>query len=142
GSVESGYSAGGFYAGKIPAATFFSTVPFGPQTGELLAWMKFGGGQELQDEIYSAFNVKAIPGCSINAPEAGGWFRREIKSIDDLKGLKMRFYGLGARVMEKFGVSTQLLAPGDIYPALELGTIDATELSMPSVDLKSGFHQV
>jgi TRAP-type mannitol/chloroaromatic compound transport system substrate-binding protein len=142
GSVEAGYSAGGFYAGKIPAASFFSTVPFGPQTGEFLAWMKFGGGHELQDEIYAPFQVKAYPACSINAPEASGWFRKEIKSIDELKGLKMRFYGLGARVMEKFGVSTQLLAPGDIYPALELGTIDATELSMPSVDLKAGFHQV
>jgi TRAP-type mannitol/chloroaromatic compound transport system substrate-binding protein len=142
GSIELGYSAGGFYAGKIPAAAFFSTVPFGPQTGELLAWMKFGGGQELQDEIYAPFNVKGLPACSINAAEAAGWFRHEIKSVEELRGLKMRFYGLGARVMEKFGVSTQLLAPGDIYPALELGTIDAAELSMPSVDLKAGFFQV
>jgi TRAP-type mannitol/chloroaromatic compound transport system substrate-binding protein len=142
GSVEAGYSAGGFYAGKIPAASFFSTVPFGPQTGEFLAWMKFGGGHELQDEIYAPFQVKAYPACSINAPEASGWFRKEIKSIDELKGLKMRFYGLGARVMEKFGVSTQLLAPGDIYPALELGTIDATEFSMPVMDEGLGFHQV
>jgi len=142
GSVDAGYTAGGFHAGKIPAAAFFSTVPFGPQAGEYLAWMKFGGGQQIYEETYAGFGVKGLAGCSINAPEAAGWFRKEIKSVEDLKGLKMRFYGLGARVMEKFGISTQLLAPGDIYPALELGTIDAAELSMPSVDLAAGFHQV
>ena len=142
GSVEVGYSAAPFFVGKIPAASFFGTVPFGPQTGEFLAWMKFGGGQELQDELYAPFKIKGYPACNINAPEASGWFRKEIKSVDDLKGLKMRFAGLGAKVMEKFGVSTQLLAPGDIYPALELGTLDATELSMPSVDIKAGFFTV
>jgi len=142
GSIDAAYTAAGFHAGKIPAGVFFSTVPFGPQTGEYLAWMKFGGGKELHDEIYGQYGVKGFAGCSINAPEASGWFRKEIKSTDDLRGLKMRFYGLGAKVMEKFGVSTQLLAPGDIYPALELGTLDATELSMPSIDVKMGFHNV
>jgi TRAP-type mannitol/chloroaromatic compound transport system substrate-binding protein len=76
------------------------------------------------------------------APEASGWFRKEVKSVEDLRGLKMRFLGLGARVIEKFGVSTQLLVPGDIYPALELGTIDATEFSMPVIDEGLGFHQI
>ncbi len=142
GSIDAAYTAAGFHAGKIPAAVFFSTVPFGPQTGEYLAWMKFGGGKELYDEIYGQYGVKGFAGCSINAPEASGWFRKEIKSVDDLRGLKMRFYGLGAKVMEKFGVSTQLLAPGDIYPALELGTLDATELSFPSMDVKMGFFNV
>ena len=142
GSIDAAYTAAGFHAGKIPAGVFFSTVPFGPQTGEYLAWMKFGGGKELHEEIYGQSGVKGFAGCSINAPEASGWFRKEIKTTDDLRGLKMRFYGLGAKVMEKFGVSTQLLAPGDIYPALELGTLDATELSMPSIDVKMGFHNV
>ena len=76
------------------------------------------------------------------SPEASGWFKKEINSIEDLKGLKMRFFGLGAVVMGKLGVSTQLLAPGDIYPALELGTIDATEFSMPIIDKDFGFHQI
>ena len=80
--------------------------------------------------------------CGIIAPEASGWFREEITSLEDLRGKKMRFFGLGAKVMEKAGVSTQLLAGGDIYPALELGTIDATEFSMPAIDLNLGFYQV
>ena len=74
--------------------------------------------------------------------ESSGWFRKEIKNLDDLRGMKMRFFGLGAKVMEKFGVSTQLLAGGDIYPALELGTLDATEFSYPSLDKSLGFYQI
>ncbi len=80
--------------------------------------------------------------CFAIGPETSGWFRREIKSTDQLKGLKMRFFGLGAQVMQKLGVSTQLLAGGDIFPALERGVIDATEFSMPAMDVKLGFHQV
>jgi len=80
--------------------------------------------------------------CNLIAPEASGWFRKEIKTLDDLKGLKMRFFGLGANVMQKLGVATQLLQAGEIYQALQLGTIDATEFSMPSMDLTLGFHQV
>jgi TRAP-type mannitol/chloroaromatic compound transport system substrate-binding protein len=76
------------------------------------------------------------------APEASGWFSKEINTVADLQGLKMRFFGLGARVMEKMGVSTQLLAGGDIFPALELGTIDATEFSMPAIDYNLGFYQI
>ena len=76
------------------------------------------------------------------SPESSGWFREEINSVEDLKGLKMRFFGLGAKVMDKVGVSTQLLAGGDIYPALELGTIDATEFAMPSIDIDLGFYQI
>ena len=80
--------------------------------------------------------------CGTIAPEASGWFRKEIKSVDDLKGLKMRFFGLGAVVMQKLGVSTQILQAGEIFQALQLGTIDATEFSMPVMDLTLGFHQV
>jgi len=103
--------------------------------------LKYGGGHKLKDEIYARHGVRGISCISI-APEASGWFRKEIKSVDDLKGLKMRFFGLGARVMQKLGVQTQLLPPGDIFPALERGLIDATELAFPSIDLKQGFHQV
>jgi len=141
GSVDAGWGAGGFYVAKHPAYAFFSSVPFGPGLGEYAAWMAYGGGDQLRDEMHAANGIRGFT-CGILSPEASGWFRKEIKSVDDLRGLKMRFYGLGARVMEKFGVSTQLLAPGDIYPALELGTIDATELSLPLIDEGLGFHQV
>src|SRR5512145_3549552 len=141
GSIESGWTTPGFHVGLIPAAPWFTTVPFGPQAGEYLAWLKYGGGHQLKDEIYARSGVKGIS-CIMITPEASGWFRKEIKTVDDLKGLKMRFFGLGAKVMEEMGVSTQLLAPGDIFQALQLGTIDATEFSMPVLDQKQGFFQV
>ncbi len=141
GSIDAGWSTPGYWAGKIPALPLFAAVPFGPSAGEYLAWMYYGGGKELFEEIYSRHNIKSII-CGAIPPEASGWFRKEIKSVNDLKGLKMRFFGLGAKVMEKIGVSTQLIAGGDIFPALELGTIDATEFSMPAVDLNLGFYQV
>ena len=96
--------------------------------GEYLAWLKYGGGQELKDEIYARHGVRGI-NCITITPEASGWFKKEIKTVDDLQGLKMRFFGLGARVMQKLGVQTQLIPPGDIFPALERGIIDATELA-------------
>ena len=105
---------------------FASTWPFGPRAGEFIAWYRFGGGSELVSEIYARDNIKYLM-CGVIPPETSGWFREPIESLDQLKGLKMRFFGMGAKVMQKFGVSTQLLSPGDIYPALELGTIDATE---------------
>lgn len=141
GSVETAWSSPGFFAGTDMAFSFFSTVPFGANAPEFLAWIYYGGGLELSDEMFGEHNVKAIP-CSMIPPEASGWFRKEIKSLDDLRGLKMRFFGLGARVMDKLGVSTQLLAPGDIFQSLQLGTIDATEFSMPSSDESFGFYQV
>jgi TRAP-type mannitol/chloroaromatic compound transport system substrate-binding protein len=120
---------------------FFTTVPFGPQLGEFLAWKWHGGGNAMRDEIYAKHNLKAYDGFCIG-PETSGWFKEPIKDLEELKGMKMRFYGLGARVMQKFGVSTQLLAGADIYPALERGVIDATEFSMPSIDIKLGFYQI
>ena len=141
GSVDAAWTGAAFSVNKNPAYAFFTAVPFGPNAGEYLAWMRYGGGLELQNEMYAKDNLVSYP-CNMVAPEASGWFREEVKSIDDLRGLKMRFLGLGARVVEKFGVSTQLLVPGDIYPALELGTIDATEFSLPVMDEQLGFHQV
>lgn len=141
GAVETGWSTPGYWAGKVPSLQLFAAIPFGPEAGEYLAWIKFGGGKELFDEIYHRNNIHGVH-CGIIAPEASGWFRTEITSVDQLQGLKMRFFGLGAKVMEKMGVSTQLLAGGDIFPALELGTIDATEFSMPAIDLNLGFYQV
>ncbi|MGP1395351.1 MAG: TRAP transporter substrate-binding protein [Inquilinaceae bacterium] len=141
GAVEAGWSTPGYWAGRVPSLALFAAVPFGPQSGEYLAWYYFGGGQEMFEEIYHRYNIHSVI-CGVIAPEASGWFRQPIESAEDLAGLKMRFFGLGARVMEKMGVSTQLLAGGDIFPALELGTIDATEFSMPAIDLNLGFYQV
>ena len=95
---------------SIPALAFFTTVPFGPRFGEFFAWKKFRGGNKLEQEIYAKHGLISFDADAIG-PETSGWFRREITSLDQLKGLKMRFFGLGAQVMQKLGVSTQLLAP-------------------------------
>ncbi len=141
GSIDAGWSTPGYWAGKVPALPLFAAVPFGPSSGEYMAWIYQAGGLELYQKIYAKYNIKAML-CGVIPPEASGWFRKEMQSAEDLKGLKMRFFGLGAQVMEKLGVSTQLIAAGDIFPALELGTIDATEFSMPAIDLELGFYQV
>jgi TRAP-type mannitol/chloroaromatic compound transport system substrate-binding protein len=141
GSLESCWTTPGYHTGKYPALAFFTTVPFGPQIGEFLAWKWFGEGNKLRDEIYAKHNLIAFDSFAIG-PETSGWFRKEVKSVADMKGLKMRFFGLGAQVMQRVGVSTQLLAGADIYPALERGVIDATEFSMPTIDLALGFHQI
>ena len=141
GSIDAGWSAPGYWAGKEPAVTLFTTVPFGPSAGEYIGWMYYGGGEKMMQELYAKHGIHTMV-CGIISPEASGWFRKPIKSIEDFKGLKMRFFGLGAKVMQKFGVDTQLLAAADIYPALERGTIDATEFSMPAIDQKLGFYQI
>ena len=141
GSVESCWTTAGYHTGKVPALAFFTAVPFGPPYGEYLAWMIYGGGKQLQNEIYAASNLFSLD-CNVIGPETSGWFRKKVESLEDLKGLKMRFFGLGAQVMQKLGVSTQLLAGADIYPALERGVIDATEFSMPNMDIDLGFHQI
>lgn len=141
GSVESAWSTAGYDVGKVPALSFFTSVPFGPGYGEFFAWKIFGGGDEIQQRIYAENGIKQMD-CFAIGPETSGWFREEIKELEQLRGLKMRFFGLGARVMQKIGVSTQLLAGGDIFPALEKGVIDATEFSMPAMDIKYGFFQI
>jgi len=141
GSVDASYTTAGFHVGKIPALAFFSSVPFGPGVGEYLAWLRYGGGNEIYRELYAEHDIIGRH-CGIVVAEASGWFKEPIESAEQLKGKKMRFFGLGARVMQKMGVSTQLLAPADIYPALERGVIDATELSFPSIDLNFGYYQI
>ncbi len=141
GSLDMAFTVSAFWTGKDIAFALYGAVPFGPEGGEYIAWLKHGGGEALMKELHSKYNVEVIP-CGLISPEASGWFRKEIKSLDDLKGLKMRFLGLGANVMQKFGVSTQLLQAGEIFQALQLGTIDATEFSMPVMDATLGFHQV
>lgn len=141
GSVDSAWTVSGFFTGKDIAFAMYAAVPFGPEAGEYMGWMNHGGGRQLYDELHAKYNIVALP-CGLIAPEASGWFRKEIKTPEDLKGLKMRFFGLGANVMQKLGVQTQLLQAGEIFQALQLGTIDATEFSMPVMDLTLGFHQV
>ena len=141
GSVDAAWAGAGWYSGKDVTFNLFSTVPFGPGIGEYMAWMYYGGGLDIAREMFAKHDLHNIP-CSIIPPEASGWFRKEIKTVADLKGLKMRFFGLGAKVMEKLGVTTQQLPPGEIFQALQLGTIDATEFSLPAMDQRLGFFQV
>lgn len=143
GKINSGYTTAGYWAGKIPAAPLFSAVPFGPEAGEYMAWMYYGNGLKLYQEMYdqAGYNVHVLP-CAVLAPETSGWFAKEINSPEDLQGLKMRFFGLGGKVMQKLGVATSLLPGGEIFPALEKGAIDATEFSMPAIDARLGFHKL
>ncbi len=141
GAFEAAYGTPGANQGKNSAFAFLSTWPFGPGALEFNAWMLYGGGAELGAELYARDNIKYFY-CGMIPPETSGWFREPIESLDQLRGLKMRFFGMGAKVMQKFGVATQQLAGGDIYPALELGTIDATEFSMPAIDRSYGFYQI
>ena len=139
GAVDAAWYSPGFAQGIIPSAAMFTSVPFGPEAPEYLAWYYYGGAQEIWDEITAGHNIKSVL-CATIPPEASGWFREPIESVEDLQGIKMRFFGLGARVMEKLGVSAQSLPVGDTVPALELGTIDAAEISMPALDLRLGMQ--
>lgn len=141
GAVEAGWGTAGYWAGKVPALQLFSSMPFGPSAGEYLAWFDYGGGRALYEALYHRHDIHPII-CGLSPPEAAGWFREPIHSIEDFRGLKIRFFGLGSKVLEKVGASPQLIAGGEIFQALELGTIDATEYSMPSVDYQLGFHEV
>ena len=141
GSLDAAWTGSAFFTGKDIAFAVYSTLPFGPEAGEFLAWMKYGGGQQLMEEHFKRYKI-VVFNCGMISPEASGWFRKEIKTAEDLKGLKMRFLGLGANVMQKLGVATQLLQAGEIFQALQLGTIDATEFSMPAMDYALGFHQI
>ena len=141
GSVESCYTTPGYHTGKYPGLAFMTAVPFGPGAGEFMGWQWFGGGKDIATKIYSKHNLHSTA-CGLIGPETSGWFKEPVKDLESLRGLKMRFFGLGAKVMTKIGVSTQLLAGADIYPALERGVIDATEFSMPNMDISLGFYQI
>jgi len=143
GKVQAGYALAGNWGGKIPAARLFSSVPFGPEAPEYLAWFYQGNGNKLHQELYDQNNLNIkVQVCGVLAPETSGWFKDEINKPEDLKGLKMRFFGLGALVMEKLGVSTVGLPGGEIFPAIEKGVIDATEFSMPAVDQRIGLKKL
>jgi len=140
-TIDAGYTWLGYDAGKIPSAPLFAARPFGMEPWEYAAWWYDGGGQKLADEVYGKRNIKPLL-CGITGPETAGWFRKEIKTMSDLKGLKIRFAGLGGEVMQKAGASVTLLPGSEIFQALEKGAIDATEFAMPAVDQKLGFDKV
>lgn len=141
GVIDAAFSSPGFWGNKLPALQLFSAIPFGPPAEEFLAWIYYGGGQELFNEIYNANGIHSVF-CGLIAPEAAGWFRNRIRTVEDLNGLKMRFFGLGAKVVQKLGVRTTQLTSGDIFMAFESGEIDAAEFSIPSTDLNLGLHQM
>ena len=136
------YHSGIYYwKGKNPAFSIFGGMPLGLVSEEMITWMKFGGGYALWREMYAKFNLYPLIGGA-TGPQMGGWFKKEIKSLSDLKGLKMRIPGLGGEVMKKLGVNPVLLPAGEIYTALERGTIDATEWVGPALDSMMGFSKV
>jgi TRAP-type mannitol/chloroaromatic compound transport system substrate-binding protein len=140
-TVECGQTYTGYYIGKEPAIIFDGSLPFGLTPRQHNAWLLFGDGRKLMDEIYDGFGVVGLP-CGQTGGQMFGWFRKELKSTADLQGLKMRTAGFGGRVMAKLGAVPQQIAAGDIYPALEKGTIDACEWVGPHDDEKLGFHKV
>ena len=134
GAVDAGWYSPGFAQDIIPAAGLFTSVPFGPDVKEYVAWWYHGGGYEEWNKIGDRFNIHSEL-CTVLVPEASGWFREPIESVEDLSGLKMRIFGLGARVMQKLGVQAQNMPPADTMTALRLGTIDSAEISFPAIDL-------
>ncbi len=143
GKVNSGYSTAGYWKGKMKAASLFSSVPFGPEAGEYMAWMYYGNGLKLYQELYDShgYNVKVLP-CAIISPETSGWYRKPINTPADLKGLNLRYFGLGAAVLEKLGAGTVQLPGGEIFGALEKGVIDGAEYSQPAIDKRLGLHKI
>jgi TRAP-type mannitol/chloroaromatic compound transport system substrate-binding protein len=141
GSVEMAHTASYYFTGKSEALAFDTGVPFGLTSRQQNAWLYHGGGLELLRSVFSDFNIINFPGGNTGC-QMGGWFRKEVNSVNDLKGLKMRIPGLGGKVMSALGVNVQVLGGGDIYPALERGAIDATEWVGPYDDEKLGFHKV
>ncbi len=141
GGVEMAHTASYYFTGKHEALAFDTAVPFGLTSRQQNAWLYQGGGLDLIREIYKEFNIINFPGGNTGC-QMGGWFKKEINSLKDLKGLKMRIPGLGGKVMSTLGVNVQVIAGGDIFPALERGAIDATEWVGPYDDEKLGFYKI
>ena len=141
GSVQMGHSGAYYWKGKIPAAQFFAGVPFGLNAKEMNAWVNRGGGLEIWRELYEPFNIYPIP-CGNTGTQMFGWFNKEINSLDDLKGLKMRIPGVGGEVFKRAGGNPVNIPGGELYTAMQTGTIDAVEWVGPYNDLAFGFQQV
>ncbi len=141
GQYQMGHSASYYYKGKVPNTLYFTTMPFGMTAAEQYAWFYHGGGLELMNKVYNKHNMYSYPGGN-TGNQMGGWFQKEINSVEDLKGLKMRIPGFAGEVIAKLGVTVTNIPAGELYTALDRGTIDALEWVGPSLDLRMGFHKV
>lgn len=141
GQYDLGHSASYYWKGKDINTLFFTTMPFGMIAQEQYAWFYYGGGMELMEKAYGKYGVLSFPGGN-TGNQMGGWFRKEINSVADLKGIKMRIPGFAGEVLTAVGGSAVNIAPGELYTALDRGTIDALEWVGPSLDLQMGFHKV
>jgi len=141
GQYDMGHSASYYWKGKDPNTLYFTTMPFGMTAPEQYGWFYYGGGMELMEKVYDKHNMLSFPGGN-TSNQMGGWFRKEINSLDDLKGLKMRIPGFAGEVLAKLGASPTNIAAGELYTALERNTIDALEWVGPSLDLRMGFHKI
>jgi TRAP-type mannitol/chloroaromatic compound transport system substrate-binding protein len=141
GNVEMGHGAAYYWKGKVPAAQFFTAVPFGLTAQEMNGWLHHGGGMELWQELYAPYNLVPVAGGNTGVQMAG-WFNKEINSLDDIKGMKMRIPGMGGEVFEAAGGTAVNLPGGEIFTSLQTGVIDATEWVGPYNDLAFGLHQV
>jgi TRAP-type mannitol/chloroaromatic compound transport system substrate-binding protein len=139
--VAAGYTWVGYDQGKLPWSALFGAVPFGMEPWEYVAWWYHAGGRELAEELYREQGIHVLL-CGIIGPESAGWFRAEIESLEDVRGLKIRFAGIGGLVMQRLGASVTMLPGGEIFQALEKGAIDATEFSMPAIDQRLGFDRI
>ena len=141
GQYEMGHSASYYWKGKDASTMMFTTMPFGMIAPEQYAWFYYGGGMELMQKVYDKHGVYSFPGGN-TGNQMGGWFRKEINTLDDLKGLKMRVPGFAGEVLSNLGVVVTNIAPGELYTALDRGTIDALEWVGPSLDLNMGFQKI
>jgi TRAP-type mannitol/chloroaromatic compound transport system substrate-binding protein len=141
GTVQCGHTASYYYVGKDPTFAFGTSIPFGLNARQFNAWWTFSGGEKVMNDFYKEYNIRALL-CGNTGAQMGGWYRKEIKTVEDLKGLKMRIGGFAGQVLTKLGVVPQQIAGGEIYPALEKGTIDAAEWVGPYDDEKLGFNKV
>ncbi len=141
GKIQAGFTWIGYDQGRVPASPLIAAVPFGLEPVEFSAWWYYAGGRELGEALYREHGVLPLL-CAITGPETAGWFRRPIESLEDLEGLKIRFAGLGGKVMQRAGASVTMIPGGEIFQALEKGAIDAAEFSLPIVDQRLGFDRV
>ena len=141
GQYQMGHSASYYWKGKNFNTMFFTTVPFGMIAPEQHAWFYYGGGMELMKKVYNQYGILSFPGGN-TGNQMGGWFKKEINSVEDLKGLKMRIPGFAGEVLAKLGAKPTNIPPGELYTALERNTIDALEWVGPSLDLRMGFHKI
>ena len=141
GRLPAGYTWLGYDQGRLPASALLGAVPFGMEPWEFMAWWYDGGGRELGEELYHRRGVHPLL-CGLIGPEAAGWFRFAIEDLDDIRGLKIRFAGLGGRVLQRLGASVTMIPGSELFQSLERGAIDALEYSLPSVDERLGFQRV